>query len=344
MSEVNRNYPTPLDSLESSASSFDSTNSFYSTDSSSSSSSLSPAWHILDEQKFNQKYAQEVNLKVTQFVAEISGNSGFQTLLNLPSVQVETSTNPATPFCFRTCAEFQGHSAQDAFAFFVDLASRGAWDAMCHSVTVLKQLDALTFIYHLQLKATWPTTARDSLNLVAFRKLSDGRYVSVAWSIEDDRLCPPDPSAKFIRMQTRISANLFTPTPSGFRLNQLIDGDPKGNIPSFVIKKVSAKSFPDTIEAIKRALACQKQLHPDFYNSILDAETSNAQENQEADCVLLNSTDPLSLTLQEINSRLLVIEDQLRNSPQIPVWQVWAPIAMSSVSLLLLLNLNLRKK
>ena len=81
------------------------------------------------------------------------------------------------------------------FCLFVDVGNRGQWDAMCPSIRILKVIDPLTFIYHLQLKATWPTAPRDSLALVAFRKLADGRFVSVAWSIHDDSLCPPDPPA-----------------------------------------------------------------------------------------------------------------------------------------------------
>ena len=241
-----------------------------------SSASFPDSWNVLDEDKFGEEFRSEINQKIHHFIDELSNDSLFQPLLDLPTVKVDTSVNPKTPFCFRTSAEFQNISAQDAFALFVDVASRGLWDAMCHDIKVLKQLDQLTFVYHLQLKATWPTTARDSLSFAAFRKLSDGRFVSVAWSIEDDSLCPPDPSGKYIRINARISANLFTPiTSTSFRFDQLVDGDPKGYIPSFIIKKVSAKSFPDTIEAIKQVISGRKPVSPDYYESLIESISRN---------------------------------------------------------------------
>lgn len=327
-------------SLSATSSSFDSNNSFYSTDSSSSSA----AFHVLDEECFDQRYAREIDCKIRQFIEEIGDDGLFKPLVNLPAVQVYSSVDPAAPFCFRTTAHFPSHTAQDAFALFLDLESRGTWDAMCHNISVLKQIDPLTFIYHLQLKASWPTTARDSLALVAFRKLSDGRYVSVAWSIVDDALCPPDSAGKdYIRMDTRISANLFTPTGAGFRLDQLIDGDPKGNIPSYLIKKVSSASFPATIEAIKRVLSGRKPVGPDYYNSLLVKSAADGGDND----------NEIASALREISARLLAIENQIRNNSNAnssdnkkenSTWQAWAPLAISSISLLLLLNLNLRKK
>lgn len=329
-------------SLESS--SFDSNNSFYSTDSSSSTSLVTLSFHILDEDKFDQQYTQQVNTKIHQFIEEIGNDSLFKPLVNLPTVQVDTSVDPATPFCFRASAQFpnSANNALNAFALFVDLANRGSWDAMCHNITVLKQIDPLTFIYHLQLKASWPTTARDSLALVAFRKLSDGRYVSVAWSIVDDELCPPDHTGKnYIRMNTRISANLFTPTDSGFRLDQLIDGDPKGNIPAYLIKKVSSASFPATIESIKRVLSSRKPVSSDHYHNLVTLSEDGTDCTDSVDSTL--SVNDTSNALREIKARLAAIEDQLNNKDNLS-WQVWTPLAISSLSLLLLLNLNLRKK
>ena len=324
-----------------SSSSFDSTNSFYSTDSSSSASSLPLDFEIVDEDKLGGQYKAQIRIHVSKFLNEVNDDSLFQSMLDLPAVKVDTSVNPATPFCFRTSADFKNVTALDAFALFVDVGNRGQWDAMCHSIRILKAIDPLTFIYHLQLKATWPTAPRDSLALVAFRKLADGRFVSVAWSIQDDSLCPPDPTGKYIRMQTRISANLFTPTPSGFRLNQLIDGDPKGNIPSYIIKKVSAKSFPDTIEAISRAIQGKKPMTFD-YNLLVAGDTEDEENTGLSNnSAVTSNPSPSHLLIHDLNERLAAIEDQLRSQSH---WQIWAPLAISSVSLLLLMNLNFRKK
>ena len=196
-------------------------------------------------------YSEIVNIKIKEFLTEIGNDSEFKPFLNHPSVKVEISKR--YPFCFRASAPFPGTSIEAVFRLLSRPERRVEWDDFCDSLHVLKRIDPLTFIYHLKLKSNWLTTPRDTLSLAAFRKLSEGRFVSVSWSIVDDTLCPPYPSGSYIRMHTRISANLLTPnTLGGFTLTQLIDGDPKGSIPAYIVKKVSAKSLPATVEGIKR--------------------------------------------------------------------------------------------
>jgi len=330
------------------SSSFDSTNSFYSTTTSSDSDNSLNSFFasiIEDQQVFNKKYNKQVSEKVDLVLKEISRDDNFQPLLDLPTVKVDTSINPATPLCFRAAANFTGQPAAAAFALFAAIPQRPKWDAMCQSIQVLKTIDPLTFIYHLKLKATWPTAQRDSLMFAAFRKLTDGRFISVAWSITDDSLCPADPAGTYIRMHTRISANLFTPTsPTSFTLTQLIDADPKGSIPAYIIKKVSSKSFPDTIKSIKRAIVNDdKNFYSQIIKSLKSPDNEDEIESNESD---LNIT---FLQLREIQSRLDRIENHLQsintnNTKENSRLIQYAPLAISAVSLLLLLNLNLRKK
>lgn len=204
----------------------------------------------------SKNYSQLIDQKIADFFIEVAKDSDFHPLLDHPSVKVDASA--VHPYCFRAVAEFQGIPARRVFELLSDVRKRPLWDAMCESIQVLKEYDQQGYlIYHLKLKATWPTTARDALSLAAFRELPDGRFITVASSIVNDSLCPPDQSGKFIRMNTRISVNLITPNPeggTGCTLTQLIDGDPKGSIPAYLVKKVSAKSFPATIEGIKQAV------------------------------------------------------------------------------------------
>lgn len=318
------------------SSSFDSSNSFYSTDSSSQNSQISQSGVIVaDEPFFDQKYQATVAQKISEFLAEIQSDADFQSLISLPEVSVDTSV--LHPFCFRVAARFPTIPAESAFALFADVQGRARWDAMCDSISVLKQIDPLTCIYHLKLKATWPSTARDSLAVAAFRKLEDGRFVSVAWSIVDDSLCPPDPSGSFIRMHTRISANLFTPSRNGgFILTQLIDGDPKGSIPSYLIKKVSSKSFPATMERIQQVIQ-QRNDPPNFYSTILADNLSTPESPSDV--------DPVTSELTEIRKRLQQIETKIEKSfGSESRFMKWAPLIISSISLILLLNINRKNK
>lgn len=325
------------DNTVASSSSFDSSNSFYSTDSSSSQNSLSTplaaTFSVADETFFNEKYQESVREKISQVLAEIDRDADFHSLVSLPEVSVDSSLTNS--FCFRVKADFPQIPAESVFALFADISGRGQWDAMCDSIRVLKQIDPLTFIYHLKLKATWPSTARDSLAISAFRKLADGRFVTVAWSIVDDELCPPDQSGNFIRMHTRIASNILTPKDSGgCSLIQLIDGDPKGSIPSYLIKKVSTKSFPATMERIKQIIH-ERNYPENFYeNVIAGARQEEAEEEELAEYA----------ELKEIRARLQSIEAKIDKQAQTANLFQWAPLLISSISLLLLLNINRKNK
>lgn len=318
----------------------------------SDSSETQDKVQVEDENLFDSKYRHEISNKITSALSEMVNDSQFQTLIDQTTVNVSTSIDPAHPFCFRIRADFPNQSPVSAFAFFSNVSSRPEWDSMCESIEVLKVFDELTCIYHLKLKKKWPATARDSLMFSAFRKLKDGRFVSVAWSIEDDNLCPPDSSASFIRMSTRISANLFEPRSSGegFVLTQLIDGDPKGNIPSYVVKSVSAKAFPSTISSIKAAILPNEN----FYTNIINEKTKRVPESKskselESDKIT-NSHDR---DLEEIMERLNQIDLKLSLSLKTKSsdnssnnFLKWTPLVLSTCSLLFLvnLNINLRKK
>ncbi len=193
-----------------------------------------------------------VEQKINEFFIEVAKDSDFQPLLDHPNVKVDIST--VHPFCFRAMAHMEGIPAYKIFGLLSDVMRRPRWDDMCESIDILKQIDPHSVIYHLKLKATWPISPRDALSIAAFREFSHG-FITVAWSIVDDSLLPPDPSGKYVRMHTRISVNFITPDQNGVgcTITQLIDGDPKGSIPAYLVKKVSAKSFPATIEGIKKA-------------------------------------------------------------------------------------------
>ena len=293
---------------------------------------------IEDEDLFESQYSHEISNKINLALSEMSNDSQFRTLVDQPTVHVSTSIDPAHPFCFRVKADFPNHSPVSAFAFFSNVSSRSDWDSMCQSVEVLKTFDELTCIYHLKLKPKWPATARDSLMFSAFRKLNDDKFISVAWSIEDENLCPQDPL--FIRMQTRISANLFEPKGNnGFILTQLIDGDPKGNIPSYLVKSVSAKAFPSTMSSINNSIISNEN----FYKDLIKIKTHTAEKTNRP-------SNDLDKELKEIIKRLKLIDHKLTKSDQnnslnnLDRFLKWTPLFLSTCNLLLLINLNFNER
>ena len=234
-----------------------------------------------DEAVFNPKYAHKIAQLATEFLREaaIEENWAEPRLVDQPGrLEVATSTLPYAPYCFRVEAQLAG-DAEAAFALIHNLNGRTEWDQMCDEIEVIEQLDPLTFIYRIRLKSTWPTSPRDSCSLIGFRKLRDGRFLSVAQSIEDDR-CPADPSGHVVRMNTRLSANLFTPLSDGrFHLTQVLDADPKGLIPSALVQRVSSKSIPISMGKIEAAIAGKSGAG--FYASLIESETDAQPESNE---------------------------------------------------------------
>ncbi len=274
-----------------------------------------------DESQFNSKYAHKIAELATEFLHEVSieENWAQPRLLEQPGrLQVATSTLPYAPYCFRVEAQLNG-DAEAAFALMHNLTERAAWDDMCDEIEVIEQLDPFTFIYRIRLKARWPTSARDSCSLVGFRKLKDGRFLSIAQSIEDER-CPADPTGRVVRMNTRFSGNLFTPLRDGhFHLTQLLDADPKGLIPSALVKSVSSKSIPISMTKIEKAIAGKSGTN--FYASLIDPKSKEAAVG--------------SSSLEQLKKFETKINPKKEEGDCCAV--KWLPIALSALNTLLLL-------
>jgi len=182
-----------------------------------------------------------------------------QPLLNTPQLLVLGSSNPDRPCSLRLHVHHMHGHAEAAWELFTDVQNRSKWDSMCDDTSVIQWIDPLTCIYHLKLKAQWPTTPRDACILTAFRKvhLSIGNnnntiaYITVAQSVQDTR-CPEE--TKFVRMQTRLVGNIFIPgntkAPS-FQWIQVTDADPRGYIPGSLVRKVATKTLPATVEHVQ---------------------------------------------------------------------------------------------
>lgn len=288
---------------------------------------------------FNPKYAHKIGQLAAEFLHEIESENNWAQprLIDQPGrLEVATSTLPYAPFCFRVEADLKG-SAEAAFALMHDLSRRPEWDDMCDGLRVIEQLDPFTFIYHIKLKSRWPTSARDSCNLIGFRKLADGRFISIAQSLEDDARCPVDASGKIVRMSTRLSGNLFTPLSDGhFHLTQLIDADPKGFIPSALVQRVSSKSFPLTMDRIEGAIKGSSS--EGYYENIVNSA-------QNADSIQESSHDPIEQALKRMEALANALNSPPKGDSDVcGKVMKWAPLALAGLNTLLLIILLRRQQ
>lgn len=298
--------------------------------------SQSPA--IADGTQFAPQYAACIEDMISRFLRETENEANWAhpRLVAQDTLEVAVSTRSDAPFCFRIVAQLKG-GHERAFQLMASLPRRPEWDAMCESADVIEQIDPLTAIYHLRLRAVWPTAARDACLLIAFRRLADGRFVSVSQSIDDSR-CPPDATGKTVRMHTRLAGNLFAPlqpaSQNRFSLVQLADADPGGFIPSALVKRVSTKSFPATMARIEAAVATLTD--DDFYEKTLE---TMRQHVAPAAPELPPATQQFLVELHEIQRRLEAIDGKLETaSSPLKLALQWSPLLVSTALLYLLLR------
>jgi hypothetical protein len=295
------------------------------------------------------------------FLQEAADESLWQwtsPLVNNDLLTVVPSSRPSAPCCLRLEAANVRGDAQNAWEVFANVSNRATWDAMCESSRVIEWINPLTCIYHIKLKATWPTAARDACLLAAFRKLEmpNGQeaFVTVAESIEDER-CPSDPTGKTVRMHTRLVGNLFTPSSrkgkkvSTFSWLQVGDADPRGFIPGSLVRHVATKSLPQTLQRVQEVLdQCNKPrgIYAKAINELTQeasAQEANTQDDSSpADKKLspIACDSDLLRQLQDIRTRFDALE--LKMNACVPGLKerllAWAPVFLSSAILVLLLR------
>ncbi|TPX58941.1 hypothetical protein PhCBS80983_g02758 [Powellomyces hirtus] len=174
--------------------------------------------------------------------------------LQNPTIEVYKLQN--TDFCIKVVAELNC-TPETAFDMLADITKRGEWDDLCEESGIVEIVDKATRVQFMKTKGVWPASPRDTLILAHVERLSDGRYLNVAQSVEHSRY-PPREAEGIVRMEAKISGQIVGPTldnkPGKCRVIQVNDGDLKGWIPKSVIGFIATKSIPNSFKKLDSIL------------------------------------------------------------------------------------------
>lgn len=202
------------------------------------------------------------------------------TVHSTSSIYIRRKQN--SQFIYHIDAQMHGCTCASVFDMLADTNGRTEWDSLLAESRVVTQLDTYTRIVFVRAKAIWPTAARELYLLSHMRPLimsecneqvssAQGlttyadiaslkdisamriKYLNVTCSLPDTHPLSPQISPTVVRMHTPLSGQILKPTSTqDCEMVQIIDGDPKGWIPSTVVALVTTKSLPSSIRKLER--------------------------------------------------------------------------------------------
>jgi len=89
-----------------------------------------------------------------------------------------------------------------------------------------------------KIKGVWPVSPRDTCELLHWRVMEDGGAIFFHFSVADDAK-PVDPSGTFVRADNIVMGYYLRPTEDGLATEvfSLMDSDPQGSLPAFLINQ-----------------------------------------------------------------------------------------------------------
>ncbi|TYJ58802.1 hypothetical protein B9479_000638 [Cryptococcus floricola] len=132
---------------------------------------------------------------------------------------------------YRAEAVFVGVGIWDLFAVLATPGARSVWDKTHEDATLVEDVNELTDLWHLQSKAAWPVSARDSVMLRTTYKSPSSVHL-FGFSIEDTNLfpsIPPSTDPTVIRTQIDLQGwSIESLSPNTTQVTLLEQSDPRG--------------------------------------------------------------------------------------------------------------------
>lgn len=212
------------------------------------------------------EYATTISTITKEFFTLLSPTSDPQW------TQVATGTNPHLKVYQHVDSNFRVKviaylhtTPESAFDLLGNVARRMEWDDMTTHAEVIEQLSPCTRIQRVQTKGIWPVGPREVV-VVSHSFLNEkNEYVIVTKSTTHPK-APVRDAEGVIRMEAKIAAQLVRKVPEHMmsvlgpdaenwcEIIQVADGDPKGWIPSSVMKFVSATALPASMRRLNELL------------------------------------------------------------------------------------------
>jgi hypothetical protein len=127
---------------------------------------------------------------------------------------------------------------------------RGEWDELCEMSAVVGEHEESHVIYFLT-KGQWPVSSREEvLWIKQLDTLGEGTLI-IGTNCEEDSW---KVRGKGVKMFTAVSGQLIYPHKEGCRLVLLVDNDPGGLLPGYLVRQISTSMVPDSIKRIRSLL------------------------------------------------------------------------------------------
>lgn len=130
------------------------------------------------------------------------------------------------------------------------ISRRCEWDTLCAIAEEVGQQEEWKAMYVLT-HPQWPASAREEVIWVRREEDLDGRILLLGTACEH-----PEWGLRGagVRMRTAVGGQIITPCEGGCVVLQLLDSDPCGALPSFIVRQVSTVSVPKNITKIREIL------------------------------------------------------------------------------------------
>eukprot|EP00002_Diphylleia_rotans_P012811 TRINITY_DN2500_c0_g1_i2.p1 TRINITY_DN2500_c0_g1~~TRINITY_DN2500_c0_g1_i2.p1 ORF type:complete len:963 (+),score=192.46 TRINITY_DN2500_c0_g1_i2:52-2940(+) len=139
-----------------------------------------------------------------------------------------------------------------------NLDARKKWDEMFQEGDLVEVIDKSTRVLHLRFKSVWPTAPRDMCLIEHAKEEEDGTFIVVSTSIRHAQV-PANPN--FVRGDLQCGGWILAPIagkPNATKATYVVQVDPCGSIPLFVINMMATKQ-PLCIAAVRKCV--EKEPH-----------------------------------------------------------------------------------
>ncbi|KAI9340943.1 hypothetical protein BDR26DRAFT_861095 [Obelidium mucronatum] len=138
----------------------------------------------------------------------------------------------------------RGYSINEIFSVIRNSTCRKKWDARYESGTPLAVLNSDDVFSHTVQKGSFPVSQRDFVVALTVRRPTRRELVYVTTSVKADTgdvpgvVVPADGESGRVRAQLDFAGWLLKETRYGVEVSYLVQADPKGSIPSSIVKMV----------------------------------------------------------------------------------------------------------
>ncbi|KAJ3064997.1 hypothetical protein HK102_008054, partial [Quaeritorhiza haematococci] len=199
-------------------------------------------------------YAQVAEALISRLMGLVGQSGDWEMVAQENGGSVQVFRHKANEQSYKLVVEVS-NGVKETFDVFSGVKTQTKWDEMAQDIKIVEQVTPSTRIQYLRQKGAFPATGRDLVLVHHMRCLPDGRWVSVAQSVDRDD-CGPE--SGYVRAEANIIGAVVAPIDGDKRaqLTQVWDVDLRGfspeDIMAFMVKKAAPQSGKNLIQLLSQ--------------------------------------------------------------------------------------------